>query len=293
MGYEIREIAYGDASEQQQTVALVNEALQLGIDWPGLERWISTKATRPRVLLGTYEGSQLVAINAFIAHDLMLRGELVPSYQSCWTATARDHRGKGLFSRIIQHAKEQFREQGVGLIFGFPNEQSAPIFHSTLGFRSLGGFFQVRIPHVPGAARLAIRSPGPGEWLMTTGGYGQNDAQLVEQKRKKLGDRFVEHEFEGNYLWGRMTQHRGLRWLDVGGLILNDTLFFHETLTDAMRAHGAQMMRLSPHVSSVFCKFFRFGAVNPHSSHLIVCELNARADEYTAFNFWNGIADVF
>ncbi len=293
MSYTIRELDYDSPGEQQQAVDVANEALGLGIDWPGIELWIQTRATRPRVILGAYEGDRLVALNAFIAHDLMHRGALVPCYQSCWTATAREHRGKGLFSRIVNHAKEQFRAGGIGLLFGFPNEQSAPIFHTTLGFRSLGGFFHVRIPNLPGAVRLAVRSPSRGEWLLTQGGYGQNDAQLVEHKRRKLGARFAEFEQEGNYLWGRVSSARGLRVLEVGGVILNDPCFLAATIEGALRAQRAHFVRLLPHVSSLFSRFFRYGEVSPHASHLIVCDLNERADEYTTFNFWNGVIDVF
>jgi len=293
MAYETREFNYDSPEDRARAAEIATEAFGRALTFEELDGSLKMPARRPRVIVGAYEGQQLVALNCFIPHDLMFRGELVSVYQSCFTATDSKHRGKGLFSRVVTHAKELFREQGVAFIIGFPNEASAPIFHTTLGFRSLGGFCHVVVPNLPGLQRWSLREPSEGEWLLTSGGYGQNDAQLVAHKRRKHGAAFFEHDHEGNYLWGRLAVRKRLPLLEIGGVILNEPKTFRVSLSRAMGAARVVGARLLPHVSSVYTRLLRQYAVTPHASHLIVCDLNSRVDETTVFNFWQGIVDVF
>lgn len=58
--------------------------------------------------------------------------------QSGDTMTAPDHRGKGLFIKLAERTYKLSEEQGIKLIFGFPNENSFPGFQKKLKWQFHG-----------------------------------------------------------------------------------------------------------------------------------------------------------
>lgn len=63
--------------------------------------------------------------------------EKVLAIQSCDTLTDQDHRGRGVFTSLASSLFSSAAHDGVGLIYGFPNGNSAPGFFGKLGWQSL------------------------------------------------------------------------------------------------------------------------------------------------------------
>lgn len=60
--------------------------------------------------------------------------EKILAAQSGDTMTHPDHRGKGLFPILAQKTFDLAKKEGVNFIFGFPNENSYPVFIKKLGW---------------------------------------------------------------------------------------------------------------------------------------------------------------
>ena len=75
-----------------------------------------------------------------VALPVMFRinGVQVPALQSIDTLTDIDHRGKGLFIKLALRLYKEAAASGFALIYGFPNENSAPGFFKKLNWISFG-----------------------------------------------------------------------------------------------------------------------------------------------------------
>lgn len=61
-------------------------------------------------------------------------------------ATSNAHRGRGLFMRLAEHARELCESAGVGFLFGFPNEAAYPIWVNKLGYEHIHDLVEYRLP---------------------------------------------------------------------------------------------------------------------------------------------------
>jgi hypothetical protein len=75
----------------------------------------------------------------------------VPVAQSGDTMTAPDHRNKGLFVLLAKKTYELAEENGIQIIFGFPNENSFPGFKKKLDWQFIGSMqkFSIRNSILP------------------------------------------------------------------------------------------------------------------------------------------------
>lgn len=82
---------------------------------------------------------------------LSLDGTKYLAAQSGDTMTHSNHRGKGLFTQLALKTYEYCRENGVHLVFGFPNENSYPGFTRNLGWQHFDDFqiYLVRVYTLP------------------------------------------------------------------------------------------------------------------------------------------------
>ncbi len=65
-------------------------------------------------------------------------GDLVETAgQMVDVATGSEHRGRGLFVRLAEMAREVCEKAGVRFLFGFPNEAAYPIWMSKLGYQHI------------------------------------------------------------------------------------------------------------------------------------------------------------
>lgn len=163
------------------------------------------------LILGIRREGRLVACNAFIPHPFLLDGQPLTAWQSCWSLTLPEERGKGMFQALIEAAKERLCHEQNGLIFGFPNAASRPIFTGPLGF-SDWPLCRVYVPR-PGF-RLAFR---PRQKPHRGGPVLSPDMKAL--RRYLSSDPLVRVFEKGEeHLVGKMVR-KGKRRVLIGGLI--------------------------------------------------------------------------
>ena len=106
---------------------------------------------------------EVAAIYATFPVPVTLGGERVLGAQSLDTMTDAEHRGQGLFKALARSVYARCTAEGVRLVYGFPNGNSAHGFFNSLGWTEIAP-----VPFVVVAMRsryLAARVPRVGRWL--------------------------------------------------------------------------------------------------------------------------------
>ena len=80
------------------------------------------------------ETDENASIYSMFRTKVKVDGELVTACQSLDTLTDAKHRGQGLFKKLANNVYDRARTDGVSLVYGFPNENSAPGFFGSLGW---------------------------------------------------------------------------------------------------------------------------------------------------------------
>lgn len=75
-----------------------------------------------------------VAYYGVVPTILSIRQQKVLAAQSCDTMTHPAHQKKGLFVKLARQSFELAKQEGIHLVFGFPNQNSYPGFIKHLGF---------------------------------------------------------------------------------------------------------------------------------------------------------------
>lgn len=84
------------------------------------------------------QGDDIAAIYTALPVFFKVNDRLVPALQSIDTLTDSHHRGKGLFIKLANRLYAEEAGNDFGLIYGFPNDNSAPGFFKKLGWKSFG-----------------------------------------------------------------------------------------------------------------------------------------------------------
>lgn len=82
---------------------------------------------------------------------LTFKGEKILAAQSADTMTHTNHRGKGLFIKLAQETFCLAKEEGIELIFGFPNKNSYPGFVNKLAWKHIENIqlYKIKVFTVP------------------------------------------------------------------------------------------------------------------------------------------------
>lgn len=128
------------------------------------------------------DGRRLAAIYASMPGTLRVDGRRRLGLQSLDTLTDEDFRGQGLFLRLARSTFARAEADGVALIYGFPNGNSAHGFFQKLGWTSLDPvpflIRPLRTRYV--AERLKIRAPVPDLPLLAPVGLPWPGVQIAE-----------------------------------------------------------------------------------------------------------------
>lgn len=97
-----------------------------------------TSSTNLFVDLAVDPGADKIgAIYATFPVEMQIGAHRVTAVQSLDTLTDSGYRGRGLFTGLAEHVYQRCREEGVALVYGFPNGSSAPGFFGKLGWTRL------------------------------------------------------------------------------------------------------------------------------------------------------------
>ena len=159
--YRVDQIQLTD-SEAEQVADLVNASFPDNPDIVSsrIKQNTQTTGSGSSIYVAATIGSEIIGFNAFIAHKLWLNGERLSAFQSCWTATSAQHRGKRIFQNLINGGREIMKARHAAFMFGFPNANSYPIF--------VGNWASRDKRRSNGARRRYWRSARPG-WITKRG----------------------------------------------------------------------------------------------------------------------------
>lgn len=161
------------------------------------------------ILIGGFVDGQLATMNAFMPQAFGRLGHEILGYQSGFSATHGDHRGKGYWPRLLSASEDILRAAGAGFIFGFPNAVSQPLFEKKLGYSTAPMVKTVfPVQALPLAKRIR-KSPDIF--------YCPDIRQTAEWKRRSDPEVIVV-DHDGSAAFGKAKRSRGIRFIDIGGL---------------------------------------------------------------------------
>ena len=294
--YEIRPIDPHDDKLMDAVARLQMEVFPISVTKDSLRNnTLSRNGTT--LYLGAFDGNELAAFNAFIGYSMHYNEQTIIAHQSCWTATAMSHRGKGLFQLLINSAKDFLKQQGSGFIFGFPNVNSYPIFTQKLGFREM----PLRRAFIPTAAfsrllinRSVIMFP-KNKLFDFRNCYLPYDAELIELKKNQSGDIKV-FGADNNIVWGKILvkQVKGIaiNYFSVGGITVNKPNLLREVFYEIIKRAKANYIEIVGMENNTAMNFFRYKYAASKTEPLIIFDLNHDTSS-SNFNFYIGIKDVY
>lgn len=246
-------------------------------------------------VFAAYENNQLLAFNFFLAHRVIIREVSRQIYQSCHSGTGTSARGRGLFSKIINHAKVELAPHG-DFIVGFPNDKSQPIFVNKLGFKVIP-LTRIYAPCTPaGLSGLlfdvnAYDRARADQALVRTDQYAAADWKQAEHQGG-----IIRFEYENNLIWGRSFERtvlgRKLVFFDTGGCELNKPLLLKQTLAALRRKQGVSVVRFVCSSDSLLGQAWRWQLSGDKTEPLIWFPLKEGVVT-PKFDVHTGLKDVY
>jgi GNAT superfamily N-acetyltransferase len=114
--------------------------------------WVATVADR------------VVGFRTFMRWEFVVDGQPVKAVRAVDTATHPDHRGRGVFAGLTQHALDELRDDGVAFVFNTPNERSRPGYLA-MGWRPVRRLAVLARPRsLPALGRIARARTAADKW---------------------------------------------------------------------------------------------------------------------------------
>jgi len=251
---------------------------------------IQNNASKPGFFLIAMEENKIVGCNAFLPNDFLLDGNSYTGYQSCWSATHPQYRGKNIFSDIINEAKRMLKAEGAGFLYGIANEASNPIFTSKLGFTETPSrvLRMLNIPFIKGTY-FTNETMGSDHHACII-----NEGQVRDHKLKQFPADVKTVVHNDSWLWGKLLQKKkyGIRWpvFYVGGIHLASERDLKKLVAAVYASHKVaviQFFSCQTHTANVLLKGWKKPAMND----FIFYNLNMPA--FTHFNIMIGAIDIF
>ena len=290
----VREVDIDHTSHEKEIIELIRLAFGNQIIAKGyLKKNIQTKSSsQPSIFLCAFENNEMIACNAFIAHDFLFKKKLSVCYQSCWSATHPKHQGKGAFVKIQEEAKKILKEKGALLIYGLPNSISRPIFKKKLHFSEHDALI-TRIPNFPFIRNLWLRKGAKKKYSYQDTLISQEN-QVIELKRN-LNPEIIEIKINSSLVWGKISSREktGYRWnvFCVGGIDIKSDEDFLPLIKKIFqqKCHFIEIISCSLNGNNNKFRFWK----NLEKNKFIFFFLNEDQSSFKNFNLMSGIADTF
>ena len=253
-----------------------------------------TKGTQPSLYLAAIEDGEIIGFNAFISHTFFLNNKPIISYQSCWTATSKNHRGKKIFQNIIEEAKKILKARNAAFIFGYPNVNSHPIFIHKLKFIEYPSV-KLNIPNLSFLWDLFLNNHLPNVEDLKKDAILQNDKELFALKKGEYGDKIIKAAVNNSFIWG-IIRHKILKgiklaYFSIGGMEISDVNDVKQLLKKLSQDNKFYYFQFVSAQSNTWCHLFR--RLTPAKTEdLIIYDLNVDSSQYH-YNFFGGVKDVF
>ena len=246
-------------------------------------------------VFAAYENNELLAFNFFLAHRAIIGGVSRLVFQSCHSSTGASARGRGLFSKIINHAKIELALDG-DYIVGFPNHKSQPIFVNKLGFKVIP-LTRIYAPCTSASLSMlmfnvdAYNRARADQSLVRIDQYA-----LADWKQAEHPDGIIRFEFEKNLIWGRCCERivlgRTLTLFDAGGCDLSKPFLLKETLMRLRHMYGVDAVRFVCTNDSLLGQAWRWKLDGDNTEPLIWFPLK-EGEGIPKFDVHSGLKDVY
>ena len=289
MSVLIREITLDQPEMAKAVIALATTAFGPSIRLESLRALIEMpEAGKPPLCLGAFHDDELTGFLGCTPHRFIYHGAQVLLYQPAWAVTSAAWRGKGIFTSLIQHAKEILKKDGAGGMFASPNPKSGPVFTGPLGFNKLGA---LRIGMV--LATWGIRKNGHP--MPKSDSLSAQDEDLFAWQGRRLGTNNIKlvKDNDGNQLWARKRSLRKLGitipyWL-VGGVSTYDPAI----LKGLLKQLKGPALRLFFYTDqSASASLFRFSRLSK-GNYLVWKSYGNGLPDAPSFNCMMGVFDHF
>lgn len=246
-------------------------------------------------VFAAYENNELLAFNFFLAHRAIIGGVSRLVFQSCHSGTGTSARGRGLFSKIINHAKVELAPYG-DYIVGFPNDKSQPIFVNKLGFKVIP-LTRIYAPCTPASLSVLLFDVSAYERARADQSLVRIDQYAAaDWKHAEHPGGIIKFEYATNLIWGRPFERtalgRKLILFDAGGCELNKPLLLKETLESLRRKHGVGAVRFVCSSDSLLGQAWRWQFGGDKTEPLIWFPLNDGLGA-PKFDVHTGLKDVY
>jgi len=255
-----------------------------------LLRNISSNASMASFFLVAEKNNEFVGCNAFLANDFILNGIQYTGYQSCWSATHPQHRGKKIFTTLINEAKGILTENGAGFLYGIANDLSNPIFIKKLGFVEIESQV-LRIPNIPFSPDLYLNKTA---FLNSAGACVIDERQVMEHKLLQYPADVKVIRFNQSWLWGKLLtkQKLGIKWpvFYVGGVCLETEKDLKELISEIYRSYSVAFVQFFSCATNTFIPMLK-GWKKSKMNGFIFYNLNMPPPDH--LNFMIGPLDIF
>ena len=242
------------------------------------------------IFYGVRSQGELVAFNGFLAHGATSRRGALLLYQSCHSATRPDHRGRGLFQALIEHAKHNLDGD---FIVGFPNANSEPIFLKRLGFRRLP-LSRIWLPTV--LSSLLLDDDRYRERFADVARVRLDERACARWKSAERPDEVIVIEDGSALLWGRIVLRKlaGLqsRTFVVGGFDAKEPRELSRLLSRLAWKWKVPFAQFIYTVDSALAAAARLPLSGDRTEPAIWCPLRPPSDE-PRFDFGVGLKDAW
>lgn len=165
------------------------------------------------LLIGGFVDEKLATMNAFTPQTFIRNKEKITGYQSGFSATGGEHRGKGYWPKLLNAGMDLLKDQGASFVFGFPNPISQPLFEKKLNFDTTQ-MWRIALPVL--ATKLIKFSV-------------QRPAQLFEPDllelmalKAEVHSGLITIDADGGRGFGKRRRIKGFQVMDIGGVSSDD-----------------------------------------------------------------------
>ena len=199
------------------------------------------------LLIGGFIDDKLATMNAFMPQVFERSGARIVGYQSGFSATGGEHRGKGYWPKLMSASMDLLRGENGHFVFGFPNPISQPLFEKKLGFMTTPTWRVILPALMARAARFE---------LQRTSDFYRPDLRELANSKRIADAKLVEVQTNGSFAFGKVRKKKGFRYVDVGGMTNGDNRL-NDCIRLLCKATGTSFFRFEASESSEFGSSFR------------------------------------
>ena len=295
--FEVKRIELGeDPAVDSAVLLLIEDALGGKRFLPEFKKRINY-ASGTTIVFGGYIGDQLVCMSVFMEMSFSINSTVCFGYQSGFNATGSDHRGQGLWPKLMRYSEKYLQESGAEFIYVFPNSTSLPLYLKKLDFES---FDMHRMRITPGILLAKLKCN-----LVTCDCSSHHDSKaalrpmlqesIVWKTNEYGAEKIKQYRSGKSVAWGRKktTVKMGLnvKFFEIGGFEVSCVRELKGLLTTICRGERVMFCSVSLNEGSEY--FPLFNSISLEEEPLVIKMLGDHKTSNLSLNFFSGLRDTF